>query len=208
MRRRTGLWWGTAALTAALLTGCAPGPAGGGGTTETPDADPTPTAVATTGAPGVPVFRMPQTCEEIIGAETAARFAAEGRDLLGGPGDSTYGEDYFLEDTAEEEVGGITCVWGDEADLASTVVVSVAPVTTATRSGIVAQLIARGLIEAQVDGAITYSQIGDPDSAQALFNVIRTDSWISVLEAVGGQDRFEHATELVDDVTEQVYVVP
>jgi hypothetical protein len=27
-----------------------------------------------------------------------------------------------------------------------------------------------------------------------------------VIEAVGGEDRFQHATELVDEVTGQVYV--
>ncbi len=85
---------------------------------------------------------------------------------------------------------------------------SVAPLSTATRSGVVSDLIERGLIESQIDGALTYSQIGDETSAQGIFNVIRSDSWISVIEAVGGEDRFQHATELVDEVTEQVYVVP
>ena len=67
-------------------------------------------------------------------------------------------------------------------------------------------LIELGLIESQIEGALTYSQIGDETSAQAILNVIRTDSWISVIEAVGGEDRFQQATELVDEVTQQVYV--
>lgn len=206
MRRRTGLGWVSIAAAAVLLAGCTPTP--------TPDDEPespateqTPTPEATTDGPGVPVFEMPGECADIITAETAARFASEGRDLLGGPG-GVYGTEYFPEETAEEAVGGITCVWGDEENLASTVVVSVAPLSTATRSGVVSDLIERGLIESQIDGALTYSQIGDETSAQGIFNVIRSDSWISVIEAVGGEDRFQHATELVDEVTEQVYVVP
>ncbi len=99
-------------------------------------------------------------------------------------------------------------MWGDEDVLASTVVISVAPVTTATRSGIVGDLIAQGLIESQIDGALTYAQIGDETSTQAILNVIRSDSWISVIEAVGGEDRFQRATELVDEVTGLVYVEP
>ena len=83
---------------------------------------------------------------------------------------------------------------------------SVAPITTATRSGIVGELIENGLVESQIEGAITYARIGDEVSAPAELHVIRTECWISVIEAVGGEDRFQHATELVDEVTEQVYV--
>jgi hypothetical protein len=155
----------------------------------------------------VPVFEQPENCVDILTPERQAAFEADGLDLLGGPG-GTYGGEYFAEDTAEERAGGITCVWGDEAVLATTVVISAAPVTTATRSGIVSDLIAQGLIESQIDGALTYAQIGDSTSTQATLNVIRTDSWISVIEAVGGEERFQRATELVDEVTELVYVEP
>ena len=43
-------------------------------------------------------------------------------------------------------------------------------------------------------------------SAPAELHVIRTTSWVSVIEAVGGEDRFDHATELADEVTKRVYV--
>jgi len=206
MRVRTSFGITVAALAIVLLTGCVPAPASGD---ETPsaDPDPTPSGSATTPSTSVPVFEQPEKCVDIITPETAAQFEADGLDLLGGPG-GKYGGEYFEDDTAEEEAGGITCVWGDEAVLASTVVVSVAPVTTATRSGIVSDLIAQGLIESQIDGAITYAQIGDETSTQGIINVIRSDSWISVLEAVGGEERFQHATELVDEVTRLVYVEP
>lgn len=199
MRMRVVL--GAAAILIALLAGCAPEPAE---TDETPSgADPTTTAT-TTPEPGVPVFGMPELCADILTAETAATFASEGLDLLGGP-DGLYGENYFGDPTPEEKAGGITCVWGDEAVPSSTVIVSVAPITTSSRSGIVSALIASGLVESQVEGGLTYARIGDEVSAPAELHVIRNDSWISVLEAVGGEDRFQQARELVDEVTKQVY---
>jgi hypothetical protein len=192
-----------AAVAGVLLAGCAPPPAEGDDT-PAPTTEPTPGETATP-EPGTPEFAMPDACDEIITAETAAAFSAAGLDLLGGPG-GVYGENYFGDPTPEEQVGGITCVWGDEAVPASTVIVSVAPVTPSTQSGIVSALIASGLVESQVDGTLTYARIGDDVSAPAELHAIRTESWISVIEAVGGEERFQHATELVDEVTGQVYV--
>jgi hypothetical protein len=200
MRIRNGIVGGSIAL--ALLAGCGPAPASGGDS-PTPAADPTPSETSTP-TPGATVFQMPQRCADILSAETSAGFAADGLDLLGGP-DGLYGENYFGDPTPEERAGGITCVWGDEALPATTVIVSVAPITTATRSGIVSALIASGLVESQIEGGLTYARIGDDVSAPAELHVIRTESWISVIEAVGGEARFQHATELIDEVTDQVY---
>jgi hypothetical protein len=202
MRRHTAV--GAVVIVLALLAGCTPAPDGddeaGAG-----EPAPTPTSTATETPSAVREFAMPKLCADIVTAATAAQFAADGLDLLGGP-DGLYGENYFGDPTPEERAGGITCVWGDEAAPATTVIVSVAPVTAATRSGIVSALIESGLIESQIEGAISYARIGDEVSAPGELHVIRNDSWISVLEAVGGEDRFQHATELVDEVTEQVYV--
>lgn len=204
MRVRTGVVASAAVTLLLLLAGCAAEPADDGAQ-PTPSTAATPSASATTTPdPGVRRFEMPDRCADILTPETAAAFADDGLDLLGGPG-GRYGEDYFGEPTPEERVGGITCVWGDEAVPASTVIVSVAPNTPSTHSSIVSALIANGLVETQVDGTLTYARIGDEVSAPAELHVIRTDSWISVVEAVGGEDRFQHATELVDEVTEQVY---
>lgn len=193
----------TAATLVGLLSGCAPGPA----ESEEPGrpvATPTPTPTPTPAATAVSAFEMPAQCADILTPATQARFAANGLDLLGGPG-GRYGESYFGDPTPEERAGGITCVWGDEAVTASTVIVSVAPITTATRSGIVGALIENGLVESQIEGGLTYARIGDDVSAPAELHVIRTESWISVIEAVGGEERFQQATELVDEVTAQVY---
>jgi hypothetical protein len=188
----------------ALLAACAAEPG-----------EPEPSRPAATGSAASPepsatavvprVFRMPERCTDLLPATTLADFASDELELLGGPG-SDYGTDYFSEPTPEQRAGGITCVWGDESDSASTVIVSVAPVSAATRSGIVDGLIAQGLNEAEVDGALTYAVVGDAVSSPGILNVVRDDSWISVIEAVGGEERFQRATALVDEVTAQVYV--
>jgi hypothetical protein len=193
---------GVAAITIALLGGCVPAPAEGDDS-PAPSSEPTPSETPTP-EPGVPAFAMPAQCVDIITAETAAEFETAGLDLLGGPG-GVYGEEYFAEPTPEEQLGGITCVWGDEEVAASTVIVSVAPIDASTQSSVVSGLIESGLVESEVDGTLTYARIGDDVSAPAELHVIRTESWISVIEAVGGEDRFQHARELADEVTEQVY---
>lgn len=200
---RIGTAVGGSTLALVLLAGCTPVPAGGGDE-PTPSTDPTPSDIATPESAS-PIFVLPELCADILTVETAADFAADGLDLLGGP-DGVYGENYFGDPTPEERAGGITCVWGDEAVPATTVIVSVAPITTATRSGIVSALIASGLVESQIEGGLTYARIGDDVSAPAELHVIRSESWISVIEAVGGEARFQHATELIDEVTEQVYL--
>jgi hypothetical protein len=128
---------GAAAIAVVLLTGCTPPPAEGDDT-PAPSTEPTPIETATA-EPGTPEFAMPDECVEIITPETAADFAAAGLDLLGGPG-GVYGENYFGDPTPEEQVGGITCVWGDEEVPASTVIVSVAPITASTQSDVVSSL--------------------------------------------------------------------
>ena len=191
-----------AALGILLLAGCAPsGP--GGAPTEGPSesASPSPTPSE---QPIELVFTLPTDCAAILSIERQAAFAAEGRELLGGPG-GRYGEEYFLEPTPEENAGGISCVWGDESDPQSTIIISVAPVNAGNRAGIVGDLIAQGLNEVLLDDALTYGQIGDEASAPAILNVLRDESWISVIDALGGDAGFDRATELVDEVAAEVY---
>jgi hypothetical protein len=195
---------GVAALVIVVLTGCSPTPPPDDGGTSTPTGGET-TPPAETPQPSAVEFEMPTLCADLLAPETASAFATDGRELLGGP-DGLYGENYFEDPTPEERAGGITCVWGDEDVPASTVIVSVAPITTATRSGIVSTLIENGLVESTVDGGLTYARIGDDVSAPAELHVIRSESWISVIEAIGGEERFQEAGELVDEVTERVYV--
>lgn len=194
------------ALLGAALTGCA------GAAPEEGDATPppSPTPLATQTAPPVQQpaslrFVAPTACEAILVPDRLERFAGDGLELLGGPG-GRYGTEYFAEPTPEERVGGITCVWGDESQPATTITVSVAPLTAAVRATVVNDLLAQGLNETQVGNAIGFGEIGDEVSAPCVLNVLRTDSWISVIEALGGEQRFMEATEIAEEVASLVYV--
>jgi hypothetical protein len=164
--------------------------------------DPTPTAT-TTQPPSERVFTMPTECAELLPGSVQADFTAQGLELLGGPG-GKYPQ-YYSDPTPEEAAGGISCIWGNEEVPESTVTVSVAPLSTDTRGEVVDSLLAQGLNEAVIDDGVSYAQIGDDTSAPAILNVLRDDSWISVIEAIGGEAFFTEAVELANQAAEQVY---
>ncbi|CAN5514256.1 hypothetical protein BH09ACT4_BH09ACT4_21990 [soil metagenome] len=163
---------------------------------------PTPSAAASQ-PPVARVFTMPTDCTQLLPATRQQSFADQGMSLLGGPGGKY--EHYFADPTPEEQAGGISCIWGDEAVPGSTVTVSVAPLSIDTRGSVVDSLIAQGLNEAVLDDGISYAQLGDENSAPAVLNIIRDDSWISVIEALGGEAFFDEAVGLAGDAATQVY---
>jgi hypothetical protein len=178
----------------------------GGEPTPTPTAQPTesstPTA-APTQAPAERTFTMPSDCLGILPQSRQDALEAQGLVLLGGPGGQY--EQYYADPTPEEQAGGISCIWGDEAVPESTVTVSVAPLSAQSRASVVDNLIAQGLNEATLDDGISYAQIGDDNSAPAVLNIVRDDSWVSVIQALGGEAFFDEAVELAGEVSDQVY---
>jgi hypothetical protein len=125
--------------------------------------------------------------------------------LLGGP-DGLYGDEYLLDPSPEQQAGGITCIWGPPDTEISSVTVSVAPLDSSTRPAIVTDLsVTQGLNET-VDGAATlYWKLGDTDHHPAIVNVLLADSWISVIQTVGGTDAYAEAEALAAEVHELVY---
>ena len=164
--------------------------------TSTPTPEPTET-------PTERVFSMPEDCLGILPTARQDALASQGLILLGGPGGQF--EQYYADPTPEEQAGGISCIWGDEDVPESTITVSVAPLSAATRAQVVDNLIAQGLNEAVLDDGISYAQLGDDNSAPAILNIVRDDSWISVIQALGGEAFFDEAVELAGEVAEQVY---
>lgn len=159
-----------------------------------PSASPSPTAEA---APTS--FTQPTTCATALPTARIARLEGDrGLVLLGGP-DGRYGLEYALDPSPEERAGGITCIWGDGVTDVSAVTVSIAPVTPASRAPIVAQLIDQGLNETVEGDAVVYWQQGDTDEQPAIVNVVRDDSWISVIQTVGGPDAYDEALVLADE---------
>ena len=201
MASRRQLTMSAAALTAILLlAGCA---------AETPvDETPVETPAAPSAAPEPTeepeVFTLPTDCTTMLSADRVADFETQGLALLGGPG-GKYGTDYLADPTPEESAGGMTCIWGfDDTDFAS-VTISVAPLAPADRAGVVTSLIEQGLNETVEGNTTTYVQQGDANSQPAIINVLRFDSWISVIETVGGEEFYAEAAMLADDVRDQVY---
>lgn len=188
------------AATMIVLSACA----GSGSPTssEKPSDTPSPTPTQTQ-APAKLTFTMPTDCAAMLPQSRIDSFTSQKLELLGGPGGKY--PDYYADPTPEEQAGGISCVWGDETVPESTIEISVAPLSPSTQPGVVSGLLAQGLNEAQLDGAISYAQIGDETSAPAVLNIIREDSWVSVLEALGGEAFFDEATQIADEVHSQVY---
>lgn len=159
---------------------------------------PTPDAAPTT-------FTQPLTCATALPTARLAELEGDrGLVLLGGP-DGRYGLEYALDPSPEERAGGITCIWGDGVTDVSAVTVSIAPVTAASRAPIVAQLIDQGLNESVESDAIVYWQQGDTDEQPAIVNVVRDNSWISVIETIGGPDAYEEALALADEAFATAY---
>jgi hypothetical protein len=124
--------------------------------------------------------------------------------LLGGPG-GLYGDDYLSESTPEQDVGGITCIWGSADTEISSVTVSVAPLKEDTRDLVVDSLLAQGLNEVPQDTSTYYAESGDEDGSAAILNVIENDSWISVIQTKGGDDSFAEAVDIAAETHDRVY---
>jgi hypothetical protein len=217
-------------LTVAIsLSGCAADPTDNPGAQEprAPSAAPEPTVEPVT-RPLTP-FSRPLSCETLVPQVRRDAFRAEGLILLGGPG-GKYGTTYLAERTPEEEFGGITCIWGTDSDDVSVYTVSAALVSSATLPSIVADLEQQGLNTDPLDAGSSGSAgsagssgssgssdtsdhgdaayfwlLGDDAGAPAILNVVRDDSWISVIVTEGGETSFDTAIVIASEVADQGY---
>lgn len=167
----------------------------------TPASDPPPPSESPTEQPEA--FRMPTACAQVLPATRMAQLEALGMELLAGPG-GKYGDDYLADPTPEQLAGGITCIWGQEDTPENSVIVSVAPLASATRDAVIGDLVEQGLNQ-RLDGeTIIYERVGDEVAAPAVVNLIDDDSWVSVIEGLGGQEFYEEAVEIADEAAAQV----
>jgi len=170
----------------------------------TPDAvTPTVTPTATPTASSLE-FTEPESCSTLLPQSRLDLFASRGLVLLGGP-DGKYGTDYLADATPEEQAGGISCIWGFADSEISSLTVSVAPLSASTRPDIVASFNEQGLNEATIDDAVTFAVQGDKNLNPAVYNVLRGDSWISVIATIGGTDSYNEAVEVAAEVHAIVY---
>jgi hypothetical protein len=164
-----------------------------------------PTANAAT--PSALVFTQPGDCAAGILPSTRLESLDDlGLTLLGGPG-GKYGTEYSADPTPEEQLGGISCIWGfDESDISS-ITISVAPLSDDTRLQTLDEFATQGLVEQLTEDTAIYSQVGGDDEP-SITNVLRDDSWISVLSTVGGEENAAESLVIADEVAAQVYAAP
>lgn len=203
----TRLLSSAAALALALgLAGCASEPEQPA-VVETIEPTVEPTAEPTAApAPVELTFTMPADCTAILPDARVDSFLDQGIALVGGPG-TEIGATYLPEPTREEAAGGISCFYEDEArpNIAA-FTLSVAPVSTATRAQIVADLTAQGLnTGATANGDATFWVLGDEQGPGAVHHVITDDAWVSVITLLGGEVFYEEAVVIAGDILDVVY---
>lgn len=151
------------------------------------------------------VFEMPADCTEILPASRVATLEAQGLQLLGGPG-SLYGNEYFGDQTPEQLIGGMSCVWGQEGVGLSTILFSVAPLNAASRASTVNDLVAQGYITfPREDSSLAYGILGDEGGGPAIYNLVTDDAWFSVLNGLGGQTGFDEAVLFSEEMRGVAY---
>lgn len=197
----------TAAITVSLtivlaLAGCSSG-SGTPTSTATPKAVPSDTPTPTPTAAKL-TFTEPTACATIVPTSRLDSFAAQGLVLLGGP-DGKYGNDYLADATPEEIAGGISCIWGYADSEVSSITVSVAPLSPSTRGGVIASFTQQGLNEKLTADGTSYGLQGDKNLNPAIYNVLRGNSWISVITTIGGPDSYTDAVAIADEVHGAVY---
>ena len=183
-----------------LLTGCSSEQ-----NAATPSDSPTATPSESSTPTSAPeLFTMPTVCADLLPKSRLDAFAGDGLVLLGGP-DGLYGNEYLADTTPEQQVGGITCIWGPPDTEISSVTVSIAPLGVSSRASTISSLTDQGLNE-DVDGdAVYYWLQGDSASQPAVVNVVRNDSWISVIETIGGIDFYDAAEAIAAEVHDLAY---
>ena len=164
--------------------------------TQAPEPTPTPDAVKL-------AFTMPTDCNAMVPQSRIDAFTAEGIILLGGPGGKY--ADYLSDATPEEQAGGISCIWGFADSEVSSFTISVAPLTPATRPDVVASFGEQGLNEQIVGDGVAYGVQGDRTLDPAIMNVLRGESWISVIATIGGTDSYNQSVEIAQEVHDSVY---
>ena len=82
--------------------------------------------------------------------------------------------------------------------------ISIAPVTAATRDAIVDGLVDQALNIVEQGDVRIYTRVGDTVAAPAIINLVRPSNWISVITGLGGDEQYERAVDIADEVSVQV----
>ena len=151
------------------------------------------------------VFTMPADCTVILPADRVGTLEAQGLTLLGGPG-SLYGDEYFGDQTPEQLIGGMSCVWGQEGVDLSTILFSVAPLNAVSRESTINDLVAQGYVPFErEDSSLAFGVLGEEGIGPAIYNLITDDAWFSVLNSLGGQTGFDESVLFTEEMRGVAY---
>ncbi|HET8957039.1 MAG TPA: hypothetical protein VFM95_01145 [Microcella sp.] len=151
------------------------------------------------------VFTMPADCTVILPVDRVGTLEAQGLTLLGGPG-SLYGDEYFGDQTPEQLIGGMSCVWGQEGVDLSTILFSVAPLNAASRESTINDLVAQGYVPFErEDSSLAFGVLGEEGIGPAIYNLITDDAWFSVLNSLGGQTGFDESVLFTEEMRGVAY---
>lgn len=165
----------------------------------TPSPEPSETSPEPSPEPEL-VFTMPADCTVILPADRVGTLEAQGLTLLGGPG-SLYGDEYFGDQTPEQLIGGMSCVWGQEGVDLSTILFSVAPLNAVSRESTINDLVAQGYVPFErEDSSLAFGVLGEEGIGPAIYNLITDDAWFSVLNSLGGQTGFDESVLFTEEM--------
>ena len=152
-------------------------------------------------APQALVFSLPTSCVNLLPEAYLEELAADGIELLRGPGSPSSEPIYTDGQTPEELVGGLSCLFGlpNDEESGLSILVSAAPVDPAIRPTVIADLLAQNLNVGQTnDGTgLTYWIWGDEETVSALHNELFQDVWYSALLQPGGRPAYDRGVSLV-----------
>jgi hypothetical protein len=149
-------------------------------------------------------FFLPATCLDIATAEAVEKLTTDPNQLLRGPGADT-DEPVYAEPTPQENLGGITCFFGDSEET-RTYTVSIAPVTPDNRAQVIEGLLEQKLnVDQTPAGALIYAIDGDDTSTPATYNTLWPDAWYEVLVSPGGRISAEEAARIARAMRDHTY---
>ena len=149
-------------------------------------------------------FFLPTTCIDILPPEVYLELTEEPVLLLRGPGSGSP-DPVYPDGSPQEELGGLSCYFGD-IDETMTYTLSIAPVTTDNRAGVIDGLLEQKFnVDQTPSGALIYSIQGDEFSTPATYNTLHQDSWYEVLVSPGGRLSYEQAQRLAQSMRDHTF---
>ncbi len=152
-------------------------------------------------APVALVFSPPASCVNLLPEGFVKELAADGIELVKGPGSPSTEPIYTDGQTPEELAGGLSCLFGlpNDEESGLSILLSAAPIDPAIRPKVIEDLVTQNLNVGQtIDGrGLTYWIWGDNETVSALHNELFQDAWYSALIQPGGRPAYDQGVALV-----------